>query len=175
MTKGNKTGRVYLRALESEDLDRTHKWHNDPELYQTLVGPFRYVSRASEEEWLNSMQKYSCRQVNLAICLTSGEEHIGNVYLRDIDWISRHGELHTFIADSAHQSKGYGQAAIRLLITYAFEQLGLLRLYLFVLDENKRAIRAYEKCGFVAEGKLRRHAFKGGKYSDVVVMGICAT
>ena len=68
---------VYLRALELGDLDRTYKWHNDPELYKKLVGSFHYFSRATEEEWLQKKQVYSPQEVDLAICLTDNSRHIG--------------------------------------------------------------------------------------------------
>ncbi len=31
---------VYLRSLELEDLEKVHKWHNDQDLYLTLMGLF---------------------------------------------------------------------------------------------------------------------------------------
>ncbi|MBN2136446.1 MAG: GNAT family N-acetyltransferase [Sedimentisphaerales bacterium] len=164
---------VYLRSLELDDLEETHKWHNDPALYESLTGPFRYVSRGAEKEWLQEKQAYSNRQISLAICLSSNSEHIGNIYLCEIDWIARHAKLAIFIGESKCQSKGYGQAAICLLQKHAFEDLGLSRLYLHVLEDNKRAIRVYEKCGFVVEGRLPRHALKKGKLKDVLVMGMC--
>jgi RimJ/RimL family protein N-acetyltransferase len=167
-------GPVYLRALELDDLDRTYKWHNDPELYKTLGGPFRYVSRATDEEWLRKKQLFSTEEVNLAICLTSNLQHIGNIYLRNIDWVARHGELQIWIGEPDQRSKGYGQAAVRLLIKHAFQDLGLLRLYLFVLEDNQPAIKVHEKCGFVVEGRLRKHFFKDGKFRDYLVMGLCA-
>jgi len=163
---------VYLRALELDDLDRTYKWHNDQELYKT-IGTFHYVSRATDEEWLRKKQAYSNEEVNLAICVTANSEHIGNIYLRNIDWIARTSELRMFIGEPDQRSKGYGQAAIGLLIKHAFDDLGLLRLYLFVYDDNKPAIRSYEKCGFIIEGKLRKHFFISGKFKDCLVMGLC--
>lgn len=165
---------VYLRALELDDLDRTCKWHNDPELYSAFGGAFRYVSRATDEEWLRRKVAYSSEEVNLAICLTSNSQHIGNVYLRHIDWIARHGELEVWIGEPDQRLKGYGQAAVRLLIKHAFQDLGLVRLYLYVMEDNKTAIRVYEKCGFVVEGKLRKHFFKDGKFKAFLVMGLCA-
>lgn len=164
---------VYLRALELDDLDRTYKWHNDRELYKT-IGTYHYVSRATDEEWLRKKQAYSNEEVNLAICVTANSEHVGNIYLRNIDWIARTSELRMFIGEPDQRSKGYGQAAIRLLIKHAFDDLGLLRLYLFVYDDNKRAIRSYEKCGFIIEGNLRKHFFIAGRFKDCLVMGICA-
>jgi RimJ/RimL family protein N-acetyltransferase len=165
---------VYLRALELDDLERTHRWHNDPTLYETLVGPFRYVSRATEEEWLRQKQAYSNQEVNLAICLVADSRHIGNIYLRRFNWIARHAEVSgLFIGEPEQRSKGYGTAALRLLIQHAFRDLGLWRLYAFVLEENEPIRRVVEKCGFTVEGKLCKHAYKRGEFKDVLVVGLC--
>jgi RimJ/RimL family protein N-acetyltransferase len=41
--------------------------------------------------------------------------------------------------------------------------------------DNDRAIRCYEKCGFVREGVLRAHRLRFGQPIDMIVMGIlCA-
>ena len=61
------------------------------------MGVFHYASRASDEEWLRKKQMFSDEEVNLAICLTENSQHIGNIYLRNIDWIARHAELRIFI------------------------------------------------------------------------------
>jgi RimJ/RimL family protein N-acetyltransferase len=164
---------VYLRYLELDDLDRTHKWHNDPELYALLTGPFNYVSKVLEEQWLRNKQASYSLEVNLAICLAGNSRHIGNISLRNIDWIARHAELHIFIGEPDQRLKGYGQAAVRLLIRHATQDMGLQRLHLLVLADNKPAITVYEKCGFVIEGKLRRHVFKGSKFRDTFFMGYC--
>lgn len=165
---------VYLRALEPADVERTSKWHNDAGLYATLVNPFRYVSRAAEEEWIRRKTAYSQTEIQLAICLKEGERHIGNIHLTDIDWVARHACLGIFIGATSCQSKGYGQQALRLLLRHAFHDLGLYRVYLTVLEDNPRALRIYEKCGFVVEGRLRRHAYKRGQFQDLILMGLCA-
>jgi RimJ/RimL family protein N-acetyltransferase len=166
---------IYLRALELDDLDRTHRWHNDPALYGTIVGAFRYVSRAAEREWLERKQAFSDQEINLAICLAADSSHIGNVYLRSIDWIARHAEVAgLFIGEPDCRSKGYATAALRRLIQHAFQDLGLLRLYAFVLEENHAIRRVLEKCDFVVEGRLHQHAFKNGVFKDVLLAGLCA-
>lgn len=58
------------------------------------------------------------------------------------------------------------------MLAYAFEQMRLHRVELVVLDYNKRAIRCYEKCGFVREGLLRENALVEGVYHSEVVMAI---
>lgn len=163
---------LYLKAIGSDDFERLFKWHNDAALYTTLGGHFRYVSRDSETEWLR--RRIDARdEVNLAICLREPPAHIGNIYLRSIDWVARNAELHTFIAEQEYRGKGYGSTAVRLVMKHAFKDLGLLRLYLYVLANNAAAIATYEKCGFVREGRLRHHVFKQGAFEDMIVMGVC--
>jgi RimJ/RimL family protein N-acetyltransferase len=166
---------VYLRALEMDDLERTYKWHNDPELYKYLPGPFHYVSRATEEEWLRKKQAYSPQEVNLAICLTENHQHIGNFYIREIDWIARHASLHVLIGETTQRGKGYGTIANHLVVKYAFQNMGLNRLWLMVLEDNLPSLKHLEKCGFVVEGRFRKHAFKNGQFKDVILLGICAS
>jgi ribosomal-protein-alanine N-acetyltransferase len=163
---------VYLRPLTQDDLDRVLKWHNDPKLYSTLGGHFRYVSREAETVWLR-LRLEARDEVNLAICLYEPPEHIGNIYLRCINWIDRNAELHTFIAKRVHRGKGHGSTAVRLITKHAFEDLGLVRIFLYVLASNSAAIAAYEKCGFTTEGRLRRHVLKAGVFEDILVMGLC--
>lgn len=167
--------RVYLRALDASDLERVFVWHNDRELYGQLGGTFRWVSRIAEEEWLHRRCAYSTSEVNLAICLKDTGEHIGNVYLRNIDWIARNAELHIFIGPAELRGHGYGREALELVLTHAFNDLGLERIYLYVLASNENAYRLYTKCGFVQEGTLRCHAYKLGKFEDVIVMGLLRT
>ena len=38
--------------------------------------------------------------------------------------------------------------------------------------DNPRAIRAYEKAGFIKEGTLRQDEYHEGRFVDTVVMGI---
>ncbi len=170
----SKLDSVYLRSLEPEDLERVHAWHNDPAMYESLMGTFHYVSRPTVENWLRSKCVFSDREINLAICLKSNSQHIGNIYLRDIDHVSRHGLAHIFIGESQERGKRYGQQATRMLVEYAFNELALHRVYTYVLEDNIASIRMFEKCGFAVEGKMRNHVYKRGVYRDVVILGVCA-
>jgi RimJ/RimL family protein N-acetyltransferase len=166
--------KVFLRALEDGDLERTHRWHNDPEIYQTLVDGFRFVSAKSESEWLAKRVSYSQTEVNLAICLLQGKKHIGNIYLRPINLTFRNAVLGIFIGEKKHRGRGFGGQALRAALRHAFGDLGLHRIYFEVLADNKPAIRLYEKVGFKTEGRLRHHVFKDGQFKDVLVMGMLA-
>ncbi len=68
-----------------------------------------------------------------------------------------------------------GTDAVRLVIEYAFDELGLHRVELHVDEANGRAVRCYEKVGFVREGLLRDHRRVEGKFSNTVQMSILAS
>lgn len=173
------TGSVYLRALELSDLDRMHAWHNDRELYEMIGGPFRFSSRHAVQAWLERKCDFNANgpaadQLNLAICLRETSKHIGNIYLHQINWISRNAELRIFIGDRDERSKGYGRAAIHQLLLHAFNEMGLKKVHLGVLTDNPHAEKSYRKIGFSVEGTLRSHVFKQGVWKDVLLMGICS-
>ncbi len=165
---------VYIRALQTQDLERVVRWHNDYALYQSLGGNFRFVSPSLVEQWLQAKSVPSANEVNLAICTRTDSRHVGNIYLRDIHWLNRTAEMHIVLGEMESRGKGYGEAATRLVLSYSFEDLNLWRIYLHVLEGNEPALRMYKRCGFEVEGTLREHAYKGGGHKNVIVMGILA-
>lgn len=165
---------VYLRALEASDLDRICLWHNDRDLFEKLGGPFHFFSRKAVESWLDRKTTFATDELSLAMCVRETDRHVGNIYLRQINWINRHAELLILIGDPQERSKGYGKSAVRQLLAYSFKDLGLKTIYLHVLGDNLPAIRAYERNGFQVEGTLRNRIFKQGVWKDLIVMSVCA-
>ena len=65
-----------------------------------------------------------------------------------------------------------GSEAILLLLRHAFVDLHSHGIGIRVLAYNQLAIRAYEKCGFVIEGRQREAAFVNDAWHDDVMMGL---
>lgn len=65
-----------------------------------------------------------------------------------------------------------GSAVVRQLVEFALVRRNLRRIHLQAIASNSAAIRAYEKAGFVIEGRLREHVWVRGAYEDIVLMGI---
>lgn len=168
------TAGVYLRALSESDLERVHGWHNDPELYVNFPTPFRHVSMVAEREWLQKRTAPSSNSVNMAICLSPGGEHIGNIYLTDINWIARNAAIGMFLADPGSRRRGYGTDAMRQLLAHAFRDLGLIRIYGNILANNFSSIKMVERIGFELEGRMKMQVFKDGQYQDVLIVAIGA-
>jgi len=77
-----------------------------------------------------------------------------------------------FIGEKEYWGQGYGTEAIKLFLRYLFVDKQLHKVAVTVSDFNKRAIRAYEKCGFRKDGVLRDNAIVNGKFIDHIVMSI---
>ena len=164
-----------FETFGSVDCERVYKWHNDPELYATLASPFHPVSMQTVEEWIRRKSQYTEKEINYAICLSQTSEHIGNLYLRDIDFINRTASVGAFLANPENRGKGYVQEILFQISDYAFGTLGLNRLYMRTLADNQAAIKVLQKSGLMIEGKMRQHFFKNGEFKDVLILGMCAS
>ena len=68
--------------------------------------------------------------------------------------------------------QGLGQDTLRAMLDYGFDHLNFHRIYLRVFAENARAIHAYEKVGFVHEGRFREDNWRHGRWQDTLFMSV---
>ena len=66
---------------------------------------------------------------------------------------------------------GLGPQVIELACAHAFGELGLHRVYAYVLEPNRRALRAFEKAGFIIEGRLRDDRRQDDGFVDTYLLG----
>lgn len=165
--------RIRLRAIEEEDLPRFVEWLNDPQVTEgLLIGlPF---SLAEETRWFEKMLERPPEEHVLGIEVRKGRgwQLIGSCAFHNIQWAHRTAEVGIAIGDKAYWDRGYGTETMELLLRHGFETLNLNRIFLSVHTPNKRAIRAYEKAGFVNEGCMRQAVYKNGSYQDMNIMSV---
>ena len=165
--------RVRLRHTEENDLPLFVEWLNDPEVRRGLMLHLP-LSIAEEKEWFENMLKSPQDERPLVIEAQTddGWTMIGNSSFLNLDWRNRNAELGIFIGDKSFWDQGYGTEVMRLLLTHGFATLNLHLIYLRVYENNQRAIRVYEKNGFVEDGRLREMIYQEGKYLDVIFMSV---
>jgi RimJ/RimL family protein N-acetyltransferase len=162
---------VRLRAYEKSDAEALVRWFSDEEVTR-WIGPTNVpISRAKQEKFIEMASVSSDDAKYFAIETLAGEL-VGDCGLRAIDWKSRKADFFITIGEKKFWDKGFGSDALRIVIRLAFEKMNLNRLWLTVLVDNSRAVRCYEKCGFVHEGLLRQESYVDGKYRDVFLMGL---
>lgn len=165
---GEKAG---IRPLAPGDAGALHRFMTDPEvghlLYEETSGVFPGPALLAVNIWLNSLAP----RPEWAIVNEQGR-FIGVVRLWRISERNRSAMLTIYIGDKGHWGRGYGSDALRLVLREAFGPMDLHRVELHVFEFNQRAIRSYEKVGFVHEGVRRQALRRGGRYFDILVMGI---
>lgn len=162
--------RIRLRPLASSDLRRCVKWFSDPQIIRFLgrSGP---VTMAEEERWFREYQRRTDEQI---FAIEVDGVHIGNIGLHKIDRAHRKADVGIVVGEAGFRSKGYGTEAMRAVLRHAFGALGLNKISLDVLEYNDRAIRTYERLGFLREGVHREDVWKDGRFIDVIRMSILA-
>ncbi len=97
---------------------------------------------------------------------------LGTIDVEVDHWPHGEGWVGIDIGDRAEWGKGYGTDAMRVMLRYAFTELNLRRVSLNVFEYNPRAVRSYEKAGFVVEGRRRQALNRDGRRWDIIHMGI---
>ena len=164
------THNVSIRPITEADTDKIVKWRNAPSVMEHFI--YRTaLTREGHLGWFrNRVQTGEVAQF-IIVDEEAGED-VGSVYLRDIDTENKKCEYGIFIGEDSCRGKGIGSAAAKLALDYAFDTLGLNRVFLRVFADNTRAIKSYENAGFVYEGKFRDDVIIDGKAYDMVFMGI---
>lgn len=162
--------RVALRPLAAGDLRKIVKWYSDPQVIHFL-GRGSPVTLAEEERWFRDYERKPDEQI---FAIEVEGRHVGNLGLHRVDRVHRKADLGIVIGETMFWSRGFGTEAVRLGLRYAFEDLGMNKVALDVIEYNHRAIRSYEKCGFQREGIQRQDVYKDGRFVNVVRMSILA-
>lgn len=149
-------GKVILREKRPEDAWMDFVWRSDEELAR-LDAAFPLKMKFQEFQRLQRDQlKYPTPASGRFGIETCDGKYIGNCMYYDMDTINRQAEVGIVIGDKDYWSHGYGYDAVVTIIDHLFTSIRMERLYLHTLEWNKRARRAFQKCGFAPVGPVRR-------------------
>lgn len=162
--------RVVLRAREAEEAAFYQAGISRPEL-RAWLAHYLPVSLADERAWLEARPKDA---VAFTVALREGGRPIGGCELRLGPSPHRTADLGIALFEDEFLGRGYGTEALRLLLGYGFDVLNLHRIELKVYENNPRAARCYEKCGFRREGRLREARWWAGRWWEVDLFGLLA-
>lgn len=151
------------------------KWGRDSEFVRLLdTDPARLLSVDKYKEWFEKDLVEQQKNDELFFLIRTLEEDltIGLIGLNGIQWVHGDAWVGIGLGEREYWGEGYGTDAMRILLRYAFEELNLHRLSLSVFEYNSRAIRSYEKAGFVIEGRVLQFLNRDGRRYDMIFMGI---
>lgn len=159
--------RVRLRPIAREDLPALHAWDEDPEIVALMGRKFQGFDESPQDWYRRMLTSRRTRALGIEV----NERLIGEIELDHIDWRTGAGELRLLIGEKKYWGQGYGGDAVRTLLRLAFGPWGLQTVYLRVYQDNQRAIRLYERCGFSPQGILGPSSRRDDR-GPVLLMGI---
>ncbi len=161
---------ITIGPLVPEDFGPIFCWANDAAAAR-LDFAYRPVDMMVHQQWWESLGKdptkvvFAIRKIDLPLI-------IGYVQITGINATHRCAEIGIRIGAEQNRGQGLGQEALHLAVGFCWNHLNLNRVQLIVFKHNQRAIRAYHAAGFKKEGVLRKAAFIGGEWVDLVPMAI---
>lgn len=162
---------VSLRTAEEDDMSFLRENEQDPR-----VRASRSVSKPLNAEWARQRVGGTMgrNKATLGLLVCVGETAVGFVYLvreQPNATVFRFGELAYWITPG-EWGNGYATSASRLLVGYAFDELGLHRIEASTFASNSASKRVLEKLGFTEEGRARKAAYIEGAWIDKQQFGL---
>jgi len=157
---------IKLVPFVGDFLTKIVEWHSNPDLVLKVSNIYKPQTPAQILHQINTWQEDPA--VVLFGVKKENDEPIGYVMLRNVDLLNRSAELHTSIF--IEQDKGFGVEAIKEILRYGFNSLGLNSILTYAFDS--KVIEMLEKSPFVKEGIRRQAVYKDGAFIDIALYSI---
>jgi RimJ/RimL family protein N-acetyltransferase len=167
-----KTRRLRLRELRGADWRALHGFLSDPAVIRYTLFPL------STPEWASNFVEYA---------LAEGDKENRESYvlalerLEDERFIGLGGLLIKpdplqaelwYCLEQPSWGQGYATEAVRALLHYGADELGLHRIWAHVVPDNPASIQVLEKVGMRREGHMREGLLIRGAWHDAYLYAI---
>lgn len=137
---------ISLRVMTRELCQELYKdWQNDPAIYMDMdkFEPYHY-NEAAVDRYFESRQTPS----RVLFAIMKDGKPIGELQLKQIDRERKECTLSIHLQNDSVKRRGYGTAAEKLALKYAFDALGMNAVNADTVLKNTRSQHVLEKVGF---------------------------
>jgi RimJ/RimL family protein N-acetyltransferase len=156
-----KTKDFVLRPVRMGDAPAYLELHQNPEARKGFMSIPKNLKEAREE-----LKKDSGKN-NLMWAIEINGRFAGFIHLElNNNPKYKHSAIVGYCVHPSFRGMGLATRSLKLITSYAFNKLGLIRVSGMCRTFNKASARVLEKAGYKLEGILRKNKFKEGKYLD---------
>lgn len=166
-----KCNNLLFRRPTQDDVEELVVLKNNKTASRLLGGNTPTYTAEGLSKWVD-FHNSNEQEVLLVVYDETAGKLNGHVGLYKIDQVDKKIEYGILLADDNSRGKGYGTMCTKTMVDYAFDVLGLHKVYAEVIAENKASEAMFKKCGFKTDGILRDDNFKNGQFYDVLAMSI---
>lgn len=157
-----------LRRLTENELELLMNWRMRPDISAMMFNTVK-LTMEGQKKWFDRIKN---SETEIRWIVWNNGKPVGSMYFVDIDRQNSRCESGWFLAEKDGMDLASVIALQRNTYDYAFDVLKLNRIYGYVIDDNKNAVRLVEMCGVNNEGLLVQHILKDSEFHDVYVVGI---
>ncbi len=161
-------GTVVLRPWRDDDVEAARVQHDEEMAYWfefPRVVPTSERMREAIDEW---RQHYADDRRIVSFAVERDGAIVGSAEVRQT---AEGNGLLSWALYPEHRGRGTAVRGVRLLVAYAFDQLGLPRVEAYVHPDNTRSLRVATRAGLRREGVVRGRAPFHGDPADAVLLG----
>lgn len=167
---------IQLMPFERSDFKQLMEWLNEESLLIKWSGNlFSFPLTEESLEWYieDTNDPETSDAFVFKVVESETGEAIGHISLGSISRKNRSGRIsRVLIGNKEARGKGYCPAMIRAVSKIGFEVLQLHRISLGVYDNNKEAVRCYQKAGYSIEGINRDVLLFNNEWLSLIEMSM---
>lgn len=167
--------RIYLRALEPEDLSFLFHIENDENIWELSHTQAPYSQYILKQYLENAHQDiFEAKQLRLIIS-NYDNRPLGMIDLFDFDFKNSRAGVGILVQELEDRQQGYGREALQLLIKYSFTHLNIHQLYCTISEDNQASINLFVNQGFEKVGIKKDWIYSNKIYKNAYLFQLINT
>jgi [ribosomal protein S5]-alanine N-acetyltransferase len=150
--------KIVIRPLELTDVSDLASLANNQKIWEDVRDYFPFPYTIKDAEWFINHSLEMTMIENFAITYKGVFCGVISANVQT-DVYRKSAEMGYWVGEP-FWGKGIATEAVKLIAKYAFENLGVNRLFSSVFEYNPASMKVLEKNGFVKEGVFRKAIFK---------------
>jgi len=166
------TERLTLRKMTPGDADELLRLRSDERVIEHLG----FLKMTTREQALRYIEKMKSGQqnnefLNWVVSSNDDLKFLGTVVIWNISTENHRAET-GYMLHHEFQGKGYMNEAMKQVIKFGFNTIGLHSIEAIVSPENKASVQLLSRLDFVKEAHFKESVFSDGRYSDSAVYSL---
>ncbi len=136
---------LIAKPVKLHQIELLMKWFNDSEVNRYMDNPAEFFSKEIMVE-----KFFVQKQADIDLIVTDRESNkeIGFCSIYNINNTSQSAEISFLIGEKQFQCKGFGKEIAKMLLSLAFDKLGLDNIFARVTQSNVNSLKILENVGF---------------------------
>lgn len=164
-----KSDNIYLKVLTPKIMSKEYiLWLRDPVVNKFLETKGDNLTKESLDKFVVNMLESSHNYLFGIFDLN--DKHIGNIKIGNIHHLHKRADIGLVIGEKEFWGRGIASEAIRLVTKFAFNNLGLHKVFAGVHSINSGSLKAFLNNDFIMCAEMKEHSMIDNDFIDVILI-----